>query len=54
MRHLKHLMALLALLGMGACSSTFGGGSDPPPSKVLVVPSGQAVACPDGTVPPCH
>jgi hypothetical protein len=54
MRHILFLTALLALLGVGACSSSFGGGGDPPPTKVLVVPQGQAVVCPSGAPPPCQ
>jgi hypothetical protein len=53
MRYILNLTALLALLGMSACSSSLGGG-DPPPTKVLVVPQGQAVVCPSGAAPPCQ
>ena len=54
MRPILHLAAVIALLAMSACSSSFGGGSDPPPTRVLVVPQGQAVVCPNGATPPCQ
>ncbi len=40
-----------ASLTLGACSSSFGGGSSPP--KTVVIPANQKIVCIDGTEPPC-
>lgn len=46
--------ALLTVAGLtsGACSFSSGGGNSPP--STVVVPSGSAVVCSDGTAPPCR
>lgn len=46
------ILAWMALPLVAACSSAFGGGSDAPPTKVIVVPQGSTV-CPSGNPPPC-
>ncbi|GAA4484611.1 hypothetical protein [Gluconacetobacter asukensis] len=45
----------LILLPLAACSSASGDGDDHPPRdhKVIVVPRGTDVVCPDGNHPPC-
>ncbi|GBQ30608.1 hypothetical protein ACLRDC_00380 [Gluconacetobacter sacchari] len=45
----------LILLPLAACSSASGEGDDHPPRdrKVIVVPRGTDVVCPDGSHPPC-
>ncbi len=42
-----------AVLAAG-CSSSFGGGSPPSRTHVIVVPSGEGAVCSDGTAPPCR
>ena len=45
-------LAVLAAGTAGGCSFSSGGG-DPPPAKIIVMPSGQAFTCQDGTSQPC-
>jgi hypothetical protein len=40
-------------IGLGACSSSFGGGGSAPKDAV-VLPPGARVVCADGSAPPCH
>lgn len=54
MRHLMRVAAASALLGMAACSSSFGTASNPPPAKVVVMPAPAAAVCANGTAPPCQ
>ena len=47
------VLGCTAMLGLlGGCSFSSGGG-DPPPAKIIVMPSGQALTCQDGTSQPC-
>ena len=52
-RRLAVLAGLSLPLALAGCSSTLGGGSDPPPTKVIVVPQGATAVCPNGSAPPC-
>ncbi|MBB2200943.1 hypothetical protein [Gluconacetobacter tumulisoli] len=48
------VVACIAIVPLAACSSASGDGDDGPRNhKVVVVPRGTDVVCPDGTHPPC-
>jgi hypothetical protein len=52
MRDRKTKALSTVLLGVSACSSSFGSGSSPPDNAV-VLPDGAHVVCANGSTPPC-